>query len=933
MRRRGYKLNVLTISQKETQNMNHDIINALAAKSGHTDKSDWLPLVIHANDTAGIIQKLFSSWLPDHVRNGLAMDISLNGGTKPSQGCVRRLCELIALLHDIGKITPSFQNIIAKNIDNHEDYMHGLGLDISGKFKYSSKSPHKIAGYVILREISKIPNEISVIIGFHHGRTDLSAHDEQLVLYSKNYFGENKADKKAQEKLWRGLWNDWISYALEKTGFTIETLPKPDVKAQMILTGLLIMADWIASNTYYFPYINIGEDVNAIDCNERVNRAWELFGLPKVLEIENCCDSPEIFSEKFGFNANPMQRQVMEIIAQNPCPGLYVLEAPMGLGKTEAALSAAEILIDRTGCGGVYFGLPTQATANGIFRRIAGWASKCDPGLHSIRLAHGMTELNEEYKAMFHGNASGISFDSKDDDENVKDNIIVHEWFEGRKQALLSDFVIATTDQFLLASLKQKHVMLRHLGLSGKVVILDECHAYDSYMNVYLDHTLTWMGAYGVPVIVLSATLPPERRDELIRAYMNNPGKIECDDGAGSAYPVLTSVIKNKITRRALSSDMQDKKISAENLEEENLAHYLRDKLSGGGCAAVIVNTVAYAQEIAKILKRELKDFKIVCFHSRFIATDRAKIEAALLKNAGKDSTPHERDKLIVVGTQVIEQSLDLDFDTMITELCPMDLLLQRSGRLHRHKKRKRPLDCEKPVLAVLRPSKPRRSVYDEWILQQTQKYLPDVIVVPSDIPKLVGKVYAKPEVSEQNEAYLEYCKKIEGKQYKAEKYCIHSNMLDMHGKSLITKFLDDDAGNSTDAEASVRDTDETIEVLALQKKSASSYGLISKNISFDTTSELNENEEILVARERLKLPRFFSEKYNIEKTIKQLDILPKRWKSSKLLKNELMLVLDDNMEAGLDGKKLRYSVDFGLEMLEELPENSQNSDARNTEH
>ena len=691
--------------------MKHDLMKALAAKSERMDKSKWLPLVIHASDTAGIMQRLFNKWLPEHVRNELLKNIPLH---IESSSYVKRFCELLALLHDIGKITPSFQNMIAKNIENHVDYMYSLGLDISGKFREASKSPHKIAGYTILQEINKIPKEISVIIGFHHGRVDLSRPDKQLDLYRRNYFGENKTDRKAQEKLWRELWTDWISYSLEKTGFTLETLPKPNVKAQMILTGLLIMADWVASNTYYCPYINIGENIDAVDCEQRVNDAWKRLGLPKVLEIENCCDSPEIFSEKFGFNSNSMQRQVMKIVSQNTCAGLYILEAPMGLGKTEAALSAAEILIDRTGSGGIYFGLPTQATANGIFRRIKDWASKCDPELHSIRLAHGMTELNEEYKDMFHGKASEISPDSKEDDENNSKNIIVHEWFEGRKQALLADFVIATIDQFLLASLKQKHVMLRHLGLSGKVVILDECHAYDSYMNVYLDRTLTWMGAYGVPVIVLSATLPPRRRNELIRAYMNKPGKIECDDDT-LAYPVLTSAIDGKVTRTPLSCDVPVKKISVNDIREEDLAGYLRGKLDDGGCAAIIVNTVAYAQELSRTLKSELKDFRIVCFHSRFIATDRAEIEKKLLRDVGKNSTPDTRDKLIVVGTQVIEQSLDLDFDTMITELCPMDLLLQRSGRLHRHD-RKRPPNCEEPVLAILRPSEPKRSIYDEWI-------------------------------------------------------------------------------------------------------------------------------------------------------------------------------------------------------------------------
>ena len=150
-------------------------------------------------------------------------------------------------------------------------------------------------------------------------------------------------------------------------------------------------------------------------------------------------------------------------------PGILVLEAQMGVGKTEAALAAAEILAARFEEGGLYFGLPTQATANGIFDRLKGWAvTQSEEVVHTIRLAHGMAELNEEYRALFQGQAHT-------QEEAQEDGLLVHSWFQGSKQALLADFVIGTVDQLLLAGLKQKHIMLRHLGLAGKIVIVDEC--------------------------------------------------------------------------------------------------------------------------------------------------------------------------------------------------------------------------------------------------------------------------------------------------------------------------------------------------------------------------------------------------------------------------------------------------------------------------
>ncbi|MBQ9903445.1 MAG: CRISPR-associated helicase Cas3' [Synergistaceae bacterium] len=871
-----------------------------AAKSCVTDSSKWLPFVIHSQDTAGIIRKFFSDWLPEQIRNELAKGLQEQNNIEKLYERSENLCYLVALLHDIGKLTLAFQSKIAPKIENQIEFFQSIGIEISKPAEFRS-SPHQIAGHAILEDY-KFPQEIAVIVGSHHGKgASENEVNFQFNTFPRNYFGRGQT----QEKFWRSLWEEWISYSLSKSGFTVETLPKPNVKSQMLITGLLIMADWIASNTYYFPYIDVGETLNESDLEDRVNSAWKKLSFPEILYINSYCNAAEIFNDRFGFEPNSVQREVIDIVSRNPFHGLYILEAPMGLGKTEAALSAAEILIERKGAGGIYFGLPTQATANGIFGRIRDWASKCDPQLHSIRLAHGMTELNKEYRALL----------KKKAEDSGDENVIIHEWFEGRKQALLADFVIATIDQFLLASLQQKHVMMRHLGLAGKVVILDECHAYDAYMNVYLDRTLAWMGAYNVPVIVLSATLPPERRNEMVKAYLNRPVLPEIKgDVEPYAYPIMTYTCGNDVIQKALTCDIPEKKISVEYLEENALSSYLSSKLKDGGCGAVIVNSVPYSQELARALELEMPDFKIICFNGRFIATDRAKIEEDILSKAGKKSNADTRSKLIVVGTQVIEQSLDLDFDVMVTELCPMDLLLQRSGRLHRHN-RNRPLECQRPVLAVLEPSEPRTSVYSKWILEQTRKYLPEELVIPSCIPELVSKVYAKP--SEDSETYAEYEKQIDDKKYKAEKYCIKSNMLNSRRRyNLLTHFFTGEAGNSAEAEASVRDTDETIEVLVLKRKSDTEYSLVSGKYDFDITSALSEDEALNIARERLRLSPIFCQGGNFAKTLEELELnMPKMWENLKFLKGETLLVLDHDNEAELIGKKLRYSNKFGLEV------------------
>lgn len=868
-------------------------IKRIAAKSDRSDPTLWLPFQMHALDTAGIIERLFYKWLPFSVQQYISVALALGFDADSREEQTVNYCRLLALLHDIGKLTPAFQSKLALRISGYNETLTGYGIDLSS-LPDASASPHAIAGEAILLNAG-FPGAFCEIVGTHHGKHSGSA-EHQIADHSQNYFGYRKQNQNE----WSELWQEWIHYALAETQFTVESLPEPDVPCQMLLTGLLIMADWLASNTDYFPYISA--DCTAETDTRRLDSAWETIGFPDIWSPEIQHPYEKWFDSRFGFAPNPVQQNMMQTVSENPAAGIYILEAPMGIGKTEAALAAAEILADKLGLGGVFFGLPTQATANGIFSRILQWASKCDSDTHSIRLAHGMTELNEAYQSVFHGTAA----DSGDA------SVIVHEWFEGRKQALLSDFVTATVDQFLLASLKQKHCMMRHLGLAGKAVIIDECHAYDAYMNVYLDRTLRWMGAYGVPVIILSATLPPQRREQLVRAYLGISFNKELPYQTKSnpnAYPVLTWTSDKSVYQRAVSADAEKKAVTVGRLPETDLVSELASRLQNGGCAAIIVNTVRYAQELSRCLSEQLSGFDVICFHSRFLASDRAEIEQKLLARTGKKSDAAARNRLIVVGTQVIEQSLDLDFDLMITELCPMDLLLQRSGRLHRHD-RKRPEKLRNPELLILEPQENHAMIYDAWILKQTELHLPDTLVIPACIPGLVSAVYDAAD--EQNPLFQAYKRMISGKETKASAYCINSKNLGSKYKNLLSYFLDDDVGSTKEAEASVRDTDETIEVIVLKKTADQMYSLMNGTAEFDPTLPISEQEAKQIAREHLRLPLFYS-KYHFADTLKALDIMPEKWRESAWINGEMLLLTDENADAVLCGRKLHYDRNYGL--------------------
>ena len=215
------------------------------------------------------------------------------------------------------------------------------------------------------------PGGLASIVGAHHGRPQsCAAVDDQLEGWESNYY------PKGQKKVWQGFWTELLMTVLQDCGFDDTTeLYDLDPQEEVLLTGLLIMADWIASNTEYFPLIPVEELGSMQDYPARVDRAWEKLALPFPWEAQPGIADPQEFAVRFGFAPNAVQRAVLEAADTAAEPGILILEAQMGVGKTEAALAAAEIMASRFGLGGVFFGLPTQATANGIFPRLGHFGS------------------------------------------------------------------------------------------------------------------------------------------------------------------------------------------------------------------------------------------------------------------------------------------------------------------------------------------------------------------------------------------------------------------------------------------------------------------------------------------------------------------------------------------------------------------------------
>jgi CRISPR-associated endonuclease/helicase Cas3 len=328
---------------------------------------------------------------------------------------------------------------------------------------------------------------------------------------------------------------------------------------------------------------------------------------------------------------------------------------------------------------------------------------------------------------------------------------------------MLSSFVVGTIDQLLFAALRSRHLVLRHLGLAGKVVVVDEAHAYDVYMSTFLDRALEWLGAYHVPVVVLSATLPAHRRAELMRAYdqgrlrrLTRRERIRLGDPYAPLvedknYPLVTvSNPAHGASATTCADSGRGVEVTLRRLEDEPsaLVELLRERLADGGCALVIHNTVARVQATAAALRDALgPGFPVSVAHSRFMALDRAAKDKWLRASFGPPGDDGDRPvRHIVVASQVAEQSLDIDFDLLVTDLAPVDLVLQRLGRVHRHPRLERPSAVATPTCWITgadwaaQPPEPvsgSRRVYQQYtLLRSAAVLLPHLDGVPLRLPE-----------------------------------------------------------------------------------------------------------------------------------------------------------------------------------------------------
>jgi len=698
-----------------------------------TQSGRWHPLIYHLIDVGVTAKIMWETALSEGEREQFAGLFNL---TTEEAG---NLFAFFVATHDLGKAGPGFQDKVpfARPILQNQgyDFPSTRGLHVAAHGVVTAWAlPDLLEKHLEMPYLDAV--HVAHAVGGHHGVWPKDSDMRGLHDYDRGGPLWNQARDALLQALLE-LFNPPRPVRLPRNRIEKNSL-------LMFLSGFTTAADWIGSMDVYFQYesrfMTLARYAEMVA--QTAQQALEETGW---LGWNSAGETPD-FAEVFHFSPNAMQQRLFDVAMGAPLPALVILEAPTGGGKTEAALYLADVWLQRSRGKGMYIAMPTQATSNQMFGRTARFLQNRYPHVPvQLHLAHGNAAWTDQIK-MVRPLQVG---------ESAEDGLVANAWFLPRKRTLLAPFGVGTVDQSLMSVLQTRHFFLRLFGLEHKVVIFDEVHAYDTYMSELFLRLLRWLRAMGASVIILSATLPERTRRTMIASWLGKPD-IHLADGD---YPRFT--LAAGAEARAFSIPQPPSRtIQMAWLDDDSeaLTSTLAEQLKEGGCAAVICNTVKRAQELYGVLKqaRLVDDDNLILFHARTPFVWRKGIEGRILKAFGTPgadgSSPHRPHKAIVVATQVIEQSLDLDFDLMITELAPIDLIIQRLGRLHRHQRSYRPAPLAVPRAFILRPrGEPAhpdfglsQHVYAEYLLWQTWLTLQErsQLTIPDDTLSLIDAVY-----------------------------------------------------------------------------------------------------------------------------------------------------------------------------------------------
>lgn len=794
-----------------------------------------------------------------------------------------REAALLAALHDIGKISQGFQSKCTKWLEQTGMKEISTAQGWQNFEKYHEKVSQFTVQNLFLQDGMKTKSAIhwAVAPGAHHGYLHRPGESGlQEITGMKNDEWEQERQRVARQLI-EALAGD---------------LPKAEISRESAhlwwLAGLISVSDWIGSDETYFP---IDRDIELQESKRQAQDAVEAIGFSHPEARSGLS-----FEQLFPFPQNDLQREALTAITE---PGIYVIEAPMGMGKTEAALACAYRLICEGKASGIYFALPTQATSNRIHLRVDDFVRKIWPDSLDTRLIHANSWLRENLSQPM---PTATTKGKESDDARAG-----RDWFASAKRALIAPFGVGTVDQALLAVVAAKHFFVRRFGLAGKVVILDEVHSYDFYTGTLIRVLCETLEKLGCTVILLSATLTPERRTALL-------GKSDAPET--NDYPLISGRQSGGafITPRP-AQPPEEKKVHVVFVENEYALHDAWRQACNGACVLWICNTVAHAQAIhaqLQLLEKQ-RGYEgtpaLGVLHSRFPHFRREELETYWMELLGKDSK--NRRGCILVSTQIVEQSVDLDADLLITELAPTDMLLQRIGRLWRHTRGKRPpaerAECwiikEAATLDKLRAMKKEEIrktlgakawVYAPYVLLRSLEIWSardgQDITIPTEIRSLLKETYD--DRDEKAEGWQAWKQEILGNEFARKK------IAEMNA-NIWSPLLDDQEGVQTRISTVV-----TVQLILATERKSKQLALLNCEQANLSDDKFRLDTARALHRNLVKIPKSEFAAFRSEEA------------TSRYVKGEqaIAFVQPDgsvDIPSLKDGRSLHWRIDRGLEI------------------
>jgi CRISPR-associated endonuclease/helicase Cas3 len=817
-----------------------------------------------------------------------------------------RLLLFVIALHDLGKMTPAFQ----VKLDWAQVLLPQYGFDLDAAADARHHGDVGL-GFVLDALCSvaierRVARALARAVTAHHGE-----------------FPTNTSLERAPGRRERGASARWDAARTAvvddlRNLFGVADAPSLVVHHAYValLAGFTSVVDWIGSMDEVFTYEPPQASLDAY---------WPLalgragLALDRVGLRDAVARRLHSFAELFpAYQPWPLHLAADAVASTLDEPSLIVIEAPMGEGKTEASLLLADAAAARLGQHGLYIGLPTQATANQMLGRVETFLKSSHGGEKStLVLAHGEADLVERFQ-----NLAAVY----DRDGRRADGVRAEAWFRSKKRTLLAEYAVGTIDQALLGVMRTGHAFVRLYGLAGKTVVLDEVHAYDTYTSTLLDRLVEWLAAMGSTVLLLSATLPSARRASLVHAYRRGAGATTDEDIEVTQYPRISVASRRGIRPRHFLPRGHSVFVTLERHVDdiEAIAQKIVDAVARGGCAGWICNTVARAQEACDAVRRLAPDLPRLLLHSRLLPEERAARERRLERWLGPEKTGVDRPRrCVVIGTQVLEQSLDVDFDLLFTDLAPVDLLLQRAGRLHRHTRSNRAAGHHPPRLVLVHPDGPWESVsidavaivYEKALVRRTLRALASrvSIVLPDDIEGLVEEVYRDGLPTPEDalfEASVDYLgASIADRQHAESRLMPRPSMEDDPFGNLRVVFDDDeDPGLHEQLKAKTRLGPESVDIVCLIRRGSALYvdETDPQPINLESTPDYRLIQRLVrrsigVTREGL-----------VRELLRDASYQPKTWSDSALLRYRRAVAFENGV-AVVGGTQLTLDPEFGL--------------------